>query len=42
MLMLMVMMVYRQNWLQNRKKIRKAGGVPAMGALMPKSVFDYG
>jgi hypothetical protein len=24
-----------------QKKIRKAGGVPATGAPMPKSVFDY-
>jgi hypothetical protein len=38
-----MILVYGLIWLQNRhNRIRAAGGVPAMGAPMPKSVCDYG
>jgi hypothetical protein len=39
---LVMILVYGLIWLQNRQsRIRAAGGVPSMGAPMPKSVYDY-
>jgi Tfp pilus assembly protein PilO len=41
-MMLVRMLVYRLELAAKQNRIKTAGGVPAMGAPMPKLVFDYG
>jgi hypothetical protein len=41
-MMLVRMLVYRLELAAKQNRIKMAGGVPAMGAPMPKLVFDYG
>jgi hypothetical protein len=40
--MMLVRMLYGLELAAKQNRIKTAGGVPAMGAPMPKSVFDYG